>query len=107
MLGFLSPSGKFFGCEFHEHISLADKLLEEVYQQQSCNPVDRLCKYGWVVIQTFFIGFADRDSCHMPMLTRAQKDWLEANKDKLSHQQRQGLEVCEEINALLYEHFQE
>lgn len=58
MLGFISPDGKFYECGFYEHISLADRLLEEVYKQQSNNPVDKLCKCGWVIIQSSFVGFA-------------------------------------------------
>ena len=103
MLGFISPDGKFYECGFYEHISLADRLLEEVYKQQSNNPVDKLCKCGWVIIQSSFVGFAGDDAYHTPQLTREQKLWLEENESKMSQDQHIGLKLCLEINEMLYE----
>lgn len=103
MLGFLSPEGKFYDCQYFAHISLADKLLGEVYKQQSSNSVDKLCRLGWVVVQSSFIGFASDVRYHTPQLTREQKQWLEENKDKMSYSQHIGLELCLELNEMLYE----
>lgn len=103
MLGFLSPEGKFYKCDFMEHLSLAEELLDKIYKQQSNNPVDKLCKCGWIVIQSSFIGFAGDDAYHTPRVTKAQKQWLEDNKNNLSYDQNIGLELCLEINEMLYE----
>lgn len=103
ILGFLSPSGMFYECKYFEHLSLADMLLDELYKDQSNNPVDKLCKYGWVVIQSSFIGFAGDDAYHTPQLTREQRKWLEENKNDMSYDQRIGLELCTEINDMIYE----
>lgn len=103
MLGFLSPFGKFFECEYFKHLSLADTLLKDVYKEESNNPVDKLCKYGWVVIQSSFIGFAGDDAYRTPQLTREQKTWLNNHKDMLSYDQKIGLKLCIEINDMLYE----
>lgn len=103
MLGFLSPFGKFFKCKYFEHLSLADALLKDVYKEESSNPVDVLCKHGWIVIQSSFIGFAGDDAYHTPQITREQKEWLVDHEDVLSCDQKIGLELCVEINDMLYE----
>lgn len=103
MLGFVSPEGKFYECGYFEHIKLADELLEKGYKQQSNNPVDNLCKHGWVVIQSSFIGFAGDDAYNTPQLTREQKEWLNENWQKMSYDQQIGLNLCLEINEMLYE----
>ena len=103
MLGFVSPEGEFYECNFFEHIKLADELLEKVYKQQSNNPVDNLCKRGWIVIQSSFIGFAGDDAYNTPQLTKEQKRWLEENAQEMSYDQRIGLNLCLEINDMLYE----
>lgn len=103
MLGFISPDGKFYECEYYTHMKLADELLEKVYKQQSNKPVDKLCKFGWVVIQSSFIGFTGDDAYHTPQLTREQKQWLKENESNMSYDQRIGLELCLEINEMLYE----
>lgn len=103
MLGFLSPFGKFFKCKYFEHLLLADTLLKDVYKKESNNPVDTLCKYGWVVIQSSFVGFAGDDAYHTPQLTREQREWLIDHKDILSYEQNIGLELCIEINDMIYE----
>lgn len=103
MLGFLSPFGKFFKCEYFGHLSLADTLLKDVYKKESNNPVDTLCKYGWVIIQSSFVGFAGDDAYHTPQLTREQREWLIDHKNILSHDQNIGLDLCIEINDMLYE----
>lgn len=68
-----------------------------------CNSMDKLCKFGWVVIQSSFIGFAGDDAYHTPQLTREQKQWLKENESNMSYDQRIGLELCLEINEMLYE----
>ena len=103
MLGFVSPEGKFYECGYFEHIKLADELLNKVYNQQSNNPVDKLCKNGWVIIQSSFIGFSGDDMYHTPQLTKEQKDWFEENSQKISYDQQISLNLCLEINGMLYE----
>lgn len=103
MLGFLSPSGIFYECKYFGHLSLADTLLEEIYKEKSNNPVDRLCKHGWVVIQSSFIGFAGDDAYHAQQLTIKQKEWLEKNENDMSYDQKIGYEICVGINNMLYE----
>lgn len=53
MLGFISPDGKFYKCEYYAHMKLADELLEKIYKQQSNKPVDKLCK-TWLGCGTEF-----------------------------------------------------
>lgn len=103
MLGFVSPEGKFYECGYSKHIKLADKLLNDVYKQQSNNPVDKLCKLGWVVLQSSFIGFAGDDAYSTPQLTKEQKSWLEEHGEQMTFDQRTGLNLCLEINDMLYE----
>lgn len=103
MLGFVSPDGKFYECECFGHISLADKLLKEIYRQQSNNPVDKLCKLGWVVIQSSFVGFAGDNTYHTPQLTKEQKQWLKEKESIMSYEQHIGLKLCLEINEMLDE----
>lgn len=103
MLGFLSPFGKFFKCGYFEHMSLADTLLKDVYKEESNNPVDKLCKHGWVAIQSSFIGFAGDNTYHTPQLTFEQKEWLKDHEDIFSYDQKIGLQMCIEINDMLYE----
>ena len=103
MLGFVSPEGKFYECGYFEHIKLADKLLENIYKYQSNNPVDQLCKFGWVIIQSSFIGFAGDDAYHTPQLTKEEKSWLEEHEEQMTYDQRIGLNLCLEINDMLYE----
>ena len=90
-LGFLSPEGKFYECGFIDHLSLADKLLDKIYKQQSNNPVDKLCKCGWIAIQSCFIGFAGDDAYHTPKITKEQRKWLYDNKNELTYDQNIGL----------------
>lgn len=104
MLGFLAPSGKFFECEYFSHINLATDLLEKVYKQQSNNPVDKLCKHGWIVIQSSFIGFSGDNFYHTPKLTKEQKEWLEDNKNDMSYNQQTGLKLCLELDKTLFEY---
>ena len=103
MLGFLSPSGEFFQCEYRGHLTLADKLLMDFYDQESNNPVDKLCRCGWVIIQSSFIGFAGDNAYHIPQLTKEQKSWLEESEDRMTHSQRVSLELCKGIDSVLYE----
>ena len=103
MLGFISPDGKFYKCEYYAHMKLADELLEKIYKQQSNKPVDKLCKLGWVVLQSSFVGFAGDDGYYTPQLTREQKQWLEENEQNMSYDQRIGLKLCLEIDEMLYE----
>lgn len=103
LLGFVSPNGKFFECDYYGHLSLADKLLEDVYRQKSNVPVDMLCKFGWVVVQGSFIGFTINFSnynFHTQQLTAEQRQWLELNKDKMSREQLTSLQICLEIDDL-------
>ena len=99
MLGFLSPFGKFFKCEYFEYLSLADILLKDIYKEESNNSVDKLCKYGWVVIQSSFIGFAVDDPNHTSQLTSEQIEWLIDHRNVLSYDQKIGLELCIKTNV--------
>lgn len=103
MLGFLSPFGEFVQCNQFEHIKLADTILKEVYKQERNNPVDQLCKYGWIVIQDFFVGFAGDEMYHTPRITEEQMKWLEDNIKTFSYSQIIGLNLLFEINEILYE----
>lgn len=102
MLGFLSPSGVFHECDYHGHMPLADRLLEQMYHVKSNNPVDKLCRFGWVVIQSSFVGFAGDDAYNSPELTKEQILWLEERKNKMTVTQCLSLKLCLEINEVLY-----
>lgn len=41
ILGFVSPSGKFYECLPFGHFKLANQLLGELYKTQDINPVDK------------------------------------------------------------------
>lgn len=103
MLGFLSPDAKLYTCEFYEHMKLADKLLEEVYKESSNTPTEKLCKHGWVVIQSGFVGFAGDDLYITPKLTYEQRQWLEEHREEFSYNQTFGLNLCLEYDDLLKE----
>ena len=106
-LGFLSPKGKFNPCNNGDHIMLACYLLKADCNDLSftLNPVDMLCtKYGYVVIQEHFIGFAGfEDIGYIKHLTEYQIDWLKENKDEFSQEQLQSLKMCFEIDELVKE----
>ena len=103
MLGFLSPSGKFYECAHFGYIKLADELLNKYFKAHTYNPVDLLCAKGRVVIQRSFIGFSVQDLKKAPRLTTEQKEWLIANEQKITGRQRSRLALCLEINNILYE----
>lgn len=67
--------------------------MEKVYKQQSNNPVDNLCRRGWVVIQSSFIGFEGDDAHNTPQFTREQKNELEENEQKMSYDQQIDLNL--------------
>lgn len=58
------------------------------FDQESNDPADKLCRCGWVIIQSSFIGFAGDNAYHVPQLTKEQKSWLE---------------LCKGIDSVLYE----
>lgn len=101
MNGFLDPSGLFYECEHHDYVSFANSRLEIEYHNKSNIPVDRLCEFGWIVLQDSFIGFTNKDIYLMPNLTEKQKVWLEKNKGKMSSDQQYGLEICMELDKSL------
>lgn len=103
MLGFLSPSGKFYECAHFGHIKLADDLLSKYFKIHTYNPVDTLCAKGWVVLQSEFIGFSVPELKRAPKLTAEQKEWLLNNEQKITGRQRSRLALCLEINNILYE----
>lgn len=102
ILGFLSPDGVFYKCDFYGHMELASRLLNEIYNRESNTPVDTLCRCGWVVIQDSFVGFSGDEIYHVPQLTIEQKKYLENKADEMSIAQRIGLKMCLEINEILY-----
>lgn len=75
----------------------------DFYDQESNNPIDKLCRCGWVIIQSSFIGFAGDNAYHVPQLTKEQKSLLEESKDHMVHSQRVSLELCKGIDSVLYE----
>ncbi len=103
MLGFLSPEGEFYECGYFEHMKLAEKLLREKYNCSSNRPVDKLCRFGWVVLQSSFIGFSGDDAYGTPEFKGRQKTWLEDHRKQMAYDQLIGLDLCLEINDLLYE----
>ena len=42
MLGFLSPDGKLFSCEYYGHLDLAGEILRTHYGVNQYNEVERL-----------------------------------------------------------------
>lgn len=100
--GFLSPDGILYECGLWLHEYKADTILKDKYDRVSNNSVDLLCKLGWVVIQSGFVGFSGDSIMMSPELTERQKTWLYDNKDKFNKYQLDALERCFEVDELLY-----
>lgn len=103
MIGFVSPSGEFIECDYYDHIPTAHKLLKNIYKIESNNPVDKLCEFGWIVIQRQFVGFSLDDLRKSPKLTKQQIDFVENIRYKLRHEQEESWNVCLKANKLLYQ----
>lgn len=103
MLGFLSPEAKFFKCDFCGHLDLADELLYKMFKESSNRPVEKLCKHGWIVIQSGFVGFVGDNLYITPKLTYEQKKWLEGHREEFSYSQLIGLDICIELDEMMFE----
>ncbi len=58
-LGWLSPEGKLYVCDFMEHISLADQLADkyEDYKPTHFRADDFLMEHNWIhITMTMFLG---------------------------------------------------
>lgn len=102
ILGFVSPSGKFYECLPFGHFKLANQLLGELYKTQDINPVDKLCRLGWIVLKTDFVGFVDDNLHNIRPLSKPQKQWLSENRIYMPISQRLLLNTCLEIDEMLY-----
>lgn len=102
LLGFLAPNGVLHDCNPREHMQLADVLLKKHYNLVSFTPVDKLCQFGWIVIQEYFVGFAGDELFNAPEITCKQRVWLENNRNKLTHIQQERLDFALDANDTLY-----
>lgn len=102
MLGWLSPEGIFYECEFMGHVSKAIELLKKVYSVET-NYAQRLADLGWCAIQSGFVGFPDNPHRETPLFTDAQKKWLERNRKNMSYGQNMALDISLETDELLRE----
>lgn len=68
--GWLAPDGKFYGCNFEHHESLASHLLKFFFNEVSYR-ADTLREKGWVYIGKHGIYTADKTA-----LTKKQKEVL-------------------------------
>jgi hypothetical protein len=102
MLGFVSPEGKLYSCNMYGHISLADKILKEIYSIECNLSVEKLCAKGWIIIQSGFIGFTGH-LCTSLTITKEQDDFLIENIKEFSYGQQLSLSITMEINNMYKE----
>lgn len=102
MLGFLSPDGKYYECNYGDHIKLATRILETFYHIESATPVDKLCSMGWISIQEDFIGFVSNDVELIPSVSYQQKSWFAENKSKMTNRQQDMIQRCLNLNSFMF-----
>lgn len=78
-IGWLSPSGEFFKCDFLEHIYFAEKLAKQLGASEEDHYDDYLLNHGWVhlTVTTFFShGWAVIFPYNVEHLTVEQHNFL-------------------------------
>lgn len=100
MLGFLSPDGKLFPCEYYGHLDLAGEILRTHYGVNQYNEVERLCDLGWCIIQDTFVGFA---GWHNETYTKQQDDWFDQQYKELKPMQQKSYNLTKELSDMIKE----
>ena len=84
-IGFLSPEGEFWECEYTKHSIVANKILMKM-NIMSSNPEEDIANLGWVLLQNNFAGIPSTNK-NIPF-TDAQIDWIMKNYEYLNKKQR-------------------
>lgn len=100
MLGFLSPEGKFYPCEYYGHLDLAGKLHKSHYGISKYNAVESLCDLGWCIIQDGFVGFT---GWHNQTYSNQQDEWFLKHYAEMGIAQKKSYDTTKELSDLLKE----
>lgn len=99
LLGFVDPDGNFYQCKKYGHEGLADTLLEKFYGIKSNLSIESLCEYGWMVIQSQYVGFILNKSMKLSF-TKKQEQFLVNNFNVFTYGQIKGIELAYELSNM-------
>lgn len=98
MIGFLSPAGAFYKCEYWEHKSKAEQICKEVYNKPFSRPFDAigfLLEHNWLILYSRELGH-QQINYNKPIKTRPysinyitseQKSWMDSHAEQLNTSQ--------------------